>query len=62
MNEIKVGDTILVEQAWEDDSGMYHDEYAKVLSIDENGDMKLKFKRKKINEYLKSATFNVKKI
>ena len=37
MNKKKVivGDEILVEQAWEDGSGAYHDEYAKVLNIKE---------------------------
>lgn len=40
---VNVGDTILVEQAWEDDAGGYHDEFAKVLEIDENGEMTLEF-------------------
>lgn len=40
--EIKVGDTVLVEQAWEDETGNYHDEYAEVLSVKE-GLAELKF-------------------
>ena len=59
-NKIKVGDTIEVEQAWEDDAGAYHDEEAEVLSIDNKGDMKLKFDRKDITEWLNGAEFNVK--
>ncbi len=62
MKEIKVGDTILIEQAWEDESGIFNDEYATVLSIDKNGDMKLDYKRKSINGFLENATFNVKDI
>ncbi|MDZ4228337.1 MAG: hypothetical protein U1E54_03765 [Candidatus Levybacteria bacterium] len=31
--EIKVGDEVLIEQAWEDDAGHYHDEYATVSRI-----------------------------
>lgn len=27
-NDIRVGDTIYVEQAWKDTTGAYHDEYA----------------------------------
>lgn len=41
--ECKIGDTILIEQAWEDEKGNYHDEYAEVLEIARMGHMKLKF-------------------
>lgn len=35
MNEKKpkVGDTVFIEQAWEDETGAYHDENAKILAI-----------------------------
>jgi len=39
---IKVGDTIFVEEAWEDEAGYYHDEPATVLSI-ANGEVTLDF-------------------
>jgi hypothetical protein len=56
---IKVGDTIFVEDAWEDESGAYHDASAEVLSIDENGFMKLKFLREDVTEWLDGAEFHV---
>ncbi len=59
-NKIKVGDTIEIEQAWEDEAGNYHDEFAEVLAIDADGDMKLKFDRKDITKFLSGAEFNVK--
>ena len=59
-NKIKVGDTIEVEQAWEDDAGAYHDEEAEVLSIDNKGDMQLKFRNVPITRMLLSAEWNVK--
>ena len=58
--KIKVGDTICIEQAWEDDNGCLHDEYAEVLEIDEDGNMSLKFSNKEINKFLTNAEFNVK--
>jgi hypothetical protein len=55
-NNIKVGDMIEVEQAWEDETGNFHDEFAKVLSInEETGDMELDFDRDDINEFLQGA-------
>ena len=36
-NNIRVGDTICVEQAWEDRGGMYRDARAKVLKITKLG-------------------------
>ena len=41
--QVKIGDTICVEEAWEDERGAYHDEYAKVLGIDDRGEMQLDF-------------------
>ena len=59
-NKIEVGDIIEVEDAWEDEAGYLHDENAEVLSINKKGDMKLKFDRKDITEWLNGAEFNVK--
>lgn len=42
-NDLKVGDEILVEQAWEDETGNYHDEYAKIIEINKKGEMTLDF-------------------
>lgn len=43
-NKIKVGDKIEVQQAWEDEAGNYHDEFAEVLSINqETGELTLDF-------------------
>lgn len=57
---IKVGDTVYIEQAWEDDAGNYADEYAEVLEIDPEGRMKLKFERDDITEFLSTAEHFVK--
>lgn len=55
--KIKVGDTIFIEQAWEDVTGRDHDEYATVLAIEPNGRMKLKFRRDNLTEMLADAEF-----
>lgn len=57
--KVIVGDEILVEQAWEDGSGAYHDEYAKILNINEDGTMELDFydASPKIKEFLSGAEF-----
>ncbi len=31
--ELKIGDNVLLEQAWEDDAGYYHDEYLTIKRI-----------------------------
>jgi len=53
--EIKKGDTVLVEQAWEDESGQYHDEYAEIISIGINGELSVKFLNvsDEVQEFLK---------
>jgi hypothetical protein len=56
-NNIKVGDTIEVQQAWEDEAGNYHDEFPTVLEIKENGELKLDFGRAELNDFLDSAEF-----
>ena len=60
-NKIRIGNEILVEQAWEDENGNYHDEYAKILDI-KDGKMKLKFKniRKDVEEFLQGSEFFIK--
>lgn len=58
--KIKIGDEIYVEQAWEDESGAYHDEYAIVQEIDDKGFMKLKFDKDEVNDFLADAEYNVK--
>ncbi len=56
-NNLKVGDVIEIEQAWEDEQGNYHDENPTILEIKENGELKLDFGRKDINKFLSSAEF-----
>lgn len=51
-NNIKVGDRVLVEQAWEDESGAYHDDYAEVVAI-ENGEVFLKWEDPKVEKWMK---------
>lgn len=55
----KIGDKVFIEQAWEDGTGRYHDEYAVILSISKTGKVKLKFEREIINEFLDSAEFTI---
>lgn len=38
--KVKVGDEVLIEQAWEDEQGNYHDEYAVVSRILSDGQLK----------------------
>jgi len=59
MKEIKVGNSIWIEQAWEDEAGQYHDESAEVLEIADNGKMRLKFPRKDATEFLDGMDFFV---
>lgn len=56
-NNLKVGDVICVETAWEDEAGQYHDEYAEIKGIAENGDMDLHFYEasEDVNDFLKDA-------
>ena len=57
--KIKVGDVLLIEQAFEDNAGEYHDEYAKVLSIDNKGFMTLQFPTEELTKFLEDAEYNV---
>lgn len=40
--EIKIGDTVLIEQAWEDQAGHYHDEQATVSRILPDGTLRFR--------------------
>lgn len=43
-HNLQKGDIIEVEQAWEDDAGNYHDEFAKIINIDPTtGELELDF-------------------
>lgn len=57
-NEIKIGNWIHVEQAWEDEAGNYHDEVAEVLDI-QDGKMRLRFPRQDVTDFLDGAEFLV---
>ena len=57
--KIQAGDRVLVEQAWEDEAGNYHDEYATVTHVRDDGSIDLKFDERRINEFLRSAEFKV---
>jgi hypothetical protein len=56
--EIKIGDNIFIEDAWEDEAGNYHDEVAEVLEI-KDGKMRLKFPREDVTKFLDGADFLV---
>ena len=56
-NNIKIGDVIEVEQAWEDEAGNYHDEYPTVTDMHEDGELELDFNDDKLNAFLKEAEF-----
>lgn len=57
-NNIKIGDIIDVEQAWEDESGAYHDELPTVIGIETNtGRLELDFGSKELNDFLSGAEF-----
>lgn len=55
-NNIKVGDVIEVQQAWEDESGALHDEFPTVTSINaETGEMTLDWGTDALNDWLKDS-------
>lgn len=56
-NNLEVGHQILIEQAWEDEAGNYHDEYAIIEIIRPDGSMEVKFKDERINQFLKDAEY-----
>ena len=42
-NNLKIGDTIFLEQAWEDEAGISHDEFAEITRIYSKGKLQLRF-------------------
>jgi hypothetical protein len=56
-NNLVAGDVIYVEQAWEDAAGNYHDEYAQIASIKEDGELELIFYQapEKAQEFLRDC-------
>jgi hypothetical protein len=57
--DMKVGDKVFVEQAWEDETGFYHDEIATVVDISIDGLMELKFERDDITAWLRGSEYRV---
>lgn len=55
--EIKVGSRVFVEQAWEDQTGNYHDEYATVKAIDQRGRLSLTFDTPEVTKFLQGAEY-----
>lgn len=55
--KLEVGDVIFVEQAWEDETGAYHDEYATIKKIDKKRRLSLEFDHKIITDFLSEAEF-----
>ena len=55
----RVGDKVFVEQAWEDETGFYHDEIAQVIAINESGLMELKFERDDVTEWLRGCEYRL---
>lgn len=41
VSKYKVGDEVWFEEVWEDITGAYHDECAKILAIEKDGKLKL---------------------
>lgn len=58
-NNLRVSDVIFVEQAWEDERGHYHDEYAKIINIKKDGLLELSWLRVKpeIGTFLNDAEY-----
>jgi len=56
-NNLKVGDIISIEEAWEDEAGHYHDANAEIIAIHKDGELELDFKEelgnsKDVREFL----------
>lgn len=50
-DEIKVGDRVFIEQAWEDEAGNYHDAFAEVIGKEDDGELRLKFDDKRVDDF-----------
>jgi hypothetical protein len=61
----KIGDVVIFEECWEDESGGYHDESATILAIDKDGKLELEWhldryeNAKEIEEFLESCEFKI---
>ena len=56
-NNLKVGDVIVIEEAWEDELGQYHDESAEIKGINDNGELTLEWI---LNNYTKEQQEDIK--
>lgn len=59
--EIKIGDEVLLEQAWEDEGGHYHDEHVTVSRILPDGRLKFRighWKKRKARDQKIQAWIN----
>lgn len=59
-NNFKVGDSLMIEQAWEDEKGQYHDEPAEINAINQKtGEMDLHFYEASddVNIFLRKMSF-----
>jgi hypothetical protein len=54
MEDLQVGDRVFIEQAWEDEAGHFHDDFAEIERIS-GGRFYLKFERPEIDEFLKGC-------
>jgi hypothetical protein len=63
----RVGDEVWFEECWEDESGYYHDECARIVDIDENGILTLDWYlehipeeyRESVQDFLNGFTFSL---
>lgn len=55
---VRLGERVLVEQAWEDETGQYHDEYAVITNIGDDDLLTLNFDEPKVNEFLAGAEYH----
>lgn len=51
------GDRVLVEEAWEDETGAYHDEYATVVAVD-GSQLTLEFDDPRVDKFLYGAVYD----
>lgn len=47
----EVGDRVFIEQAWEDESGYFHDAYAEVIGVAADGELRLRFEDKAVDDW-----------
>jgi hypothetical protein len=56
-NNLKIGDVIEVQDAWEDEAGGRHDEFPTILEIKEGGELVLDFGREEINKFCDNGEY-----